>query len=139
MYPSEFPTFAKHCHVLSGSGGREPDDDEEEEEEANSNLSHRLSFFVLSSFYAKLLLYEKTKNTRKTNDGVEEQYSRLKSSMPFKRDLALQIYTSLKTTLQRRNSKLKNEDVIRTFRCNMPVTRTNKRMALSLQEVEFHG
>ena len=37
------------------------------------------------------------------------QCSRLKSSMPFKCDSALQEYTSLKTTLQKRNSKLKRK------------------------------
>ena len=58
--------------------------------------------------------------------------------MPFKRDLALQNIPlskqPLKTQLQ-----IENEDVTWSPRYNMPVTRINKRRALSLQEMGLDG
>ena len=44
--------------------------------------------------------------------------------------------TSLKTTLQNATPNCKNEDLTWSPQCNMPTTRTNKRRASSLQEVE---
>ena len=53
------------------------------------------------------------------------------ASRPFKH-----IYTSLKTTLQNaRNPKLRNEDITWSPQFSLPATRTNKRMASSLQDV----
>jgi hypothetical protein len=58
--------------------------------------------------------------------------------MPFKRNLALQNIPlskqPFKTQLQ-----IENEDVTWSPRYNMPVTRTNKRRALSLHEMEVDG
>jgi len=54
--------------------------------------------------------------------------SRLKASMPFKPDLALQNAT-----------QIENEDFSWSPQYNLPTTRTNERMSLSLQEVELDG
>ena len=66
------------------------------------------------------------------------QCSRLKSSMPFNHDLALQ-----NIPLSKRPFKTKpqseHEDVTWSPRYNLPTTRTNKRRALLLQEVELDG
>ena len=48
-------------------------------------------------------------------------------------------YTSLKTTLWNATPKLQNEDVTWSARYNLLATRTNKRRALSLQELELDG
>ena len=65
--------------------------------------------------------------------GTWDQFSRLKSSMPFERDLALQ-KNPLKTQPQ-----IQNEGVTWSPQHNMPATRTNKCRALSRQEVELDG
>ena len=62
----------------------------------------------------------------------------LKSSMPFKRDLALQ-NTPLSKQPFRMQPKFENEDVTWSPWCNLPATRTNKHRALSLRVVELDG
>ena len=63
--------------------------------------------------------------------------SRLKSSMPFKRDLALQIIPLSKQPFKTQ-PPIENEEVTWSPQYNLHVTRTNKRRALSLQKVESH-
>jgi hypothetical protein len=60
--------------------------------------------------------------------------------MPFKRDLALQNIPSLSKHPFKTQPQIENdEDVTGSPQYDMPATRTNKRRALSLQEVELHG
>ena len=66
------------------------------------------------------------------------QFSRLKSLMPFKRDLAFQ-NISLSNQPFQTQPQIENEDVTWSPQYNLPTTRTNKRRALPLQEVELHG
>ena len=66
------------------------------------------------------------------------QYSRLKSSMPFKCDLALQ-NISLSKQPSKMQPQIENEDVTWSLQYNMPGTRINKRRAFSIQEVELDG
>ena len=61
-----------------------------------------------------------------------------KSSMPFKCDLALQSIPLSKQPFKLQ-PQIENEDVTWSPQYNMPATRTNKRRALSLQEIEFDG
>ena len=68
------------------------------------------------------------------------QCSRLKSSMPFNRDLALQNIISFSKQPFKTQPLLENEDITsRNPQYNLPATRTNKRTTLSLQEVELDG
>ena len=64
--------------------------------------------------------------------------SRLKSSMPFKRDLALQ-YIPLSKQPFKTQPQIENEDIIWSPQSNLPAMRTNEQRALSLQEVELDG
>ena len=48
-------------------------------------------------------------------------------------------YTSLKTTLHKSQPLIENEDITWSPKYNLPTTRSNKRTALSLQEVESDG
>ena len=66
------------------------------------------------------------------------QCSRLKSSMPFKHDLALQ-NIPLSKQPYKTQPQIENEDITGSPQYNMHATRTNKRRALSLQETESHG
>ena len=66
------------------------------------------------------------------------QCSRSKSSMPFKRDLALQ-NTPLSKPPLKTQPQIENEDVTRSPEHNLPATRTNKCRALSLQTIELDG
>ena len=66
--------------------------------------------------------------------GTVRIVSRLKSLMPFKRVLALQIIPLLKQPFKTQPS-IENEDVTWSPQYNMPTIRTNKRRALSLQEM----
>jgi hypothetical protein len=66
------------------------------------------------------------------------QCSRMKSSMSFKCDLALQNIPLSKQPF-RMQPQTENEDVTWSPQYNLPTTRTNKRRALSLQEVELDG
>src|ERR1700738_4496830 len=65
------------------------------------------------------------------------QCSRLKSSMPFKRDLALQNIPLSKQPFKTQ-PQIENEDVTRSPQYNLPATITTKRRALSLQETQLH-
>ena len=58
--------------------------------------------------------------------------------MPFKRDLALQNIPLSKQPFKTQ-PQIENEDVTWSPQYNLPATRTNKRRALSLQEVELDG
>ena len=69
---------------------------------------------------------------------TSSQCSRLESLMPFKRDLALQNISFSKQSFKMQ-PQIENEDVTWSLQCNLPATKTNKRRALSLQEVEFDG
>ena len=62
--------------------------------------------------------------------------SRLKSSMPFKRDLAIRNIHVSKQPFEMQ-PQIENEDITRSPQYNMAITRTNKRRALSLQELEL--
>ena len=62
----------------------------------------------------------------------------LKSSMPFERDSALQ-NTPLSKQLFKTQPQIEHEDITSIPRYDMPATRTNKRRALWLQEVELDG
>ena len=66
------------------------------------------------------------------------QFSRLKSSMPFKRDLALQNVPLSKQPFKTR-PQIEDEDITWSPQYNMSATRTNQRRALSLQEVKLDG
>ena len=66
------------------------------------------------------------------------QCSRLKSSMPFKHDMALQNIHLSKQSFKIQ-PQIENEDGTRSPQYNMPAIRTNKRRALSLQEMELDG
>ena len=68
----------------------------------------------------------------------QAQCSILKSSMPFKCDLALQnIHLSKQLFIAQ--LQIENEEVTWSPQYNLPVTRTNKRRTLSLQEVQLDG
>jgi hypothetical protein len=67
-----------------------------------------------------------------------KQCSRSKSSMPFKHDLALQNMPLSKQPFKSQ-PQIENEDVTWSPQYNPPTTRTNKRRALSLQEVKLDG
>ena len=68
-----------------------------------------------------------------------EQCSRLKSSMPFKCDLALQSIPLSKQPFKTQ-PQIENKDTTRRRQYNCPPhARTNKHRALSLQEVELDG
>ena len=58
--------------------------------------------------------------------------------MPFKCDLALQNIPLSKHPFKPQ-PQIENEDITRSPQYNLPATRTNKRRALSLQEVELDG
>ena len=64
------------------------------------------------------------------------QCLRLKSSMPFKCDLALKNVPLSKQPFKTQ-SHIENEDIPCSPQYNKLVTRTNKRRALSLQEMEL--
>ena len=66
------------------------------------------------------------------------QCSRLKSSMHFKFDLALQNIPLSKQSFKPQ-PQIENEDITWNPQYNMPTTETNKRRSLSLQEVELDG
>jgi hypothetical protein len=68
-----------------------------------------------------------------------EQCSRLKPSMPFERDLAQVQNIPLSKQPFNMQPQLVNEDVTWSLQYKMHVTRTNKRRALSLQEMELDG
>ena len=68
-----------------------------------------------------------------------DQCSRLKLSLPFKCDLALQNIPFSQNNPSKRNPKLKMKTSLEVLDLICPPTRTNKRMALSLQEVELDG
>jgi hypothetical protein len=63
---------------------------------------------------------------------------KLKSSMPFKHDLALQNIPLSKQPFKLQ-PWIKNKDVTWSPQWNLSATRTNKRRTLSLQEVELDG
>ena len=67
-----------------------------------------------------------------------DQCSRLKSSMPFKHKLALQNNPLSKQPFITQ-PQIEKEDITWSPQYNMPIIRTNKRRALSLQEVELDG
>ena len=67
-----------------------------------------------------------------------EPMFKMKSSMPFKHDLALQIIPLSKQPFKTQ-LLVENEDVTWSPQYNLHVTRTNKHRALSLQEVELDG
>ena len=69
---------------------------------------------------------------------VCSQCLRLKSSMPFKCDLALQNIPLSKQPFKTQ-PQIENDDVAWSPQYDMPTTRTNKRRALSLQEMELEG
>ena len=58
--------------------------------------------------------------------------------MPFKRDSTLQNIPLSKKPFKMQ-PQIENEDVAQSPQYNMPATRTNKRRALSLQEMELDG
>ena len=58
--------------------------------------------------------------------------------MPFKRDSALQNIPLSKQPFKPQ-SQIEIKDVTWSPQCNPPATRTNKRRALSLQDVDLHG
>ena len=62
----------------------------------------------------------------------------LKSSMPFKRDLGLQNIPLSKQPFKTQ-PQIEIEDITCSPQYNQPVTRSNNRRALSLQEVELDG
>ena len=64
--------------------------------------------------------------------------SRLKSSLPFKRNLSLQSIPLSKRPFKTQ-PRIENEDVTWSPQYNLPATRTNECKALSLQEVELYG
>ena len=64
------------------------------------------------------------------------QCPRLKSSMPFRHDLALQNIPLSKQPFKTQPQS-ENEDVTRSPQHNLPTTRANNRRALSLQKVEL--
>ena len=66
------------------------------------------------------------------------QCLRLKSSMPFKRNLALQNIPLPKQPFKTQ-PQIENEDVTWSPQYNLSTTRTNKCSALSLQEMELDG
>ena len=66
------------------------------------------------------------------------QCSRLKSSMHFKFDLALQNIPLSKQSFKPQ-PQIENEDITWNPQNNMPATSTNKRRSLSLQEVRLDG
>jgi hypothetical protein len=70
--------------------------------------------------------------------GTVRNVSRLKSLMPFKRVLALQIIPLWKQPFKTQPS-VENEDVTWSPQYNMATTRTNKCRALSLQEMQLDG
>ena len=70
--------------------------------------------------------------------GHDHRCSRLKSSVPFKRDLALQNIHLSKQPFKMQ-PQIENEDVTWSPQYNLPTTRTNECRALSLQEVELDG
>ena len=65
-------------------------------------------------------------------DKLDSQCSRLKSSMPFKRDVALQNIPLSKQPFKTQ-PRIENRDITWSPKYNLPATRTNKRRALSLQ------
>ena len=68
------------------------------------------------------------------------QCSRLKSSMPFKHNFALQIkLIPLPKQPFKMQPQIENEDITWSPQYNLHVTRTNKRRALSLQVVKLDG
>ena len=64
--------------------------------------------------------------------------SRLKPSKPFKCDFNLQNIPPSKQPFKTQ-PQIENEDVTCSPQYNQPVTKTNKRMTLSLQEVVLYG
>ena len=58
--------------------------------------------------------------------------------MPFKRDLALQNIPLSKQPFKTQ-PQIENEDITGSPQYNIPTTRTNKRRALSLHEMELDG
>ena len=68
----------------------------------------------------------------------QDRCSRLKSSMLFKCDLALQTIPLSKESFKMQ-PQLENEDITWSPQYNLHATRTNKCRALSLQEVELDG
>ena len=74
----------------------------------------------------------------KTHPKVTTHCSRLKSSMPFKRNLDLQ-NIPLSKQPSKTQLQIENEDTTWSPQYNLPGTTTNKRRALSLQEVELDG
>ena len=64
------------------------------------------------------------------------QCSRLKSSMPFKCNLAFQNIPFSKQP-SKMQPQIENEDVTSSLQYTMPLARTNERRALSLQEIEL--
>jgi hypothetical protein len=64
--------------------------------------------------------------------------SRLKSSMAFQHDLALQ-NIPLSKQLFKTQPQIENADITSSTQYNLPATRTNKCRALSLQKVELDG
>ena len=66
-----------------------------------------------------------------------KQCSKLKSSMPFERDLGLQNISLSKQPFETQ-PRPTNEDITWSPPYNLPATITNKRRALSLQVVEWH-
>ena len=64
---------------------------------------------------------------------------RSKSSMAFKRDLALQNIPLSKQQPFKTQPQVQNEDVPWSPQYHLPATRTNKRRTFSLQEVELDG
>ena len=66
------------------------------------------------------------------------QCSRLKSSMPFKRNSSLQNIPLLKQPFKI-DPQIENEDINWSPRYNLPATKTNKRRALSLQTLKLDG
>ena len=66
------------------------------------------------------------------------QCSRLKSSMPFKRDLGLQRIPLSKQPFKTQ-PQIENADITWSPHHNLHVTRTNKCKAFSLQAIELYG
>ena len=75
-------------------------------------------------------------NSHKRSNDV--QCSRLKPSMPFKRDLGLQNIPLSKQPFKMQ-PQIENEDITWSPQYHLQATRTNKRRALSLQKVELDG
>ena len=59
--------------------------------------------------------------------------------MPFKRDLALQNIIPLSKQPFKTQLQIDNETSLEVLNITLPATRTDKCMALSLQEVELDG